>query len=232
MSGNVTVPYSDVGKASFEQLDTWLASFLLAGDTPELASYPFAAEQNQVLAMNTVVGLNARKKLVPATVTETQLYFVSNVAIVNAGSGGTNGAAVMTGTTGTGTKFQANVTIAGGVITAVNSMAVEGNYTVSLTDPTAEPVTGGNVTGATLAVTMESLVTTVAGVQAIGVLTQALTTAVGEDLTTVPVFYSGCFNIRALVWDSSFAHDSDKFNAFMGAPTPTTITIKKRQSDV
>lgn len=75
---------------------------------------------------------------------------VANPTIAAAGSGGTNGAAVVTGTTGTGTKFQANVTIAGGAITAVNSVAVAGAYTAMPTTLAAEPVTGAGLTGATL----------------------------------------------------------------------------------
>lgn len=76
-------------------------------------------------------------------------------ATVNAGgSGGTNGTQTVTGTTGTGTKFTASVTVAGGVITAVLSITLRGTYTVNPTTLSAEPVTGGSVTGATLNVVM------------------------------------------------------------------------------
>jgi len=48
------------------------------------------------------------------------------------GAGGTPGAAVLTGTTGTGTKFQVNVTIGGlGNITAVGSIVAVGSYTAN-----------------------------------------------------------------------------------------------------
>jgi hypothetical protein len=77
-------------------------------------------------------------------------YFVQSATIQSAGSGGTNGAQVVTGTTGTGTKFQANVTITGGVITSINSIQVQGAYSVLPTDPTQEPVTGGALSGAKL----------------------------------------------------------------------------------
>ena len=75
-----------------------------------------------------------------------------NLAGVNAaGTGGTPGTATVTGTTGTGTKFQANVTIGGGgSITSVNYISVPGSYSVNPTTITAEPVTGGGLTGATL----------------------------------------------------------------------------------
>lgn len=64
-------------------------------------------------------------------------------------------------------------------------------------------------------------------IQAIGVVTQAVT-GNDEGTTTVPVFYSGCFNPDALVWDVSFDTEAKKLAAFNGAPTPTTITLRKR----
>lgn len=79
---------------------------------------------------------------------------VASATVDTGGSGGTNGAQVVSGTTGTGTKFQASVTISGGAITAVNSITVPGDYTVNPTSLTAEPVTGAGLTGATLNVKM------------------------------------------------------------------------------
>lgn len=87
---------------------------------------------------------------------------VTGAAIAAAGSGGTNGTAVVTGTTGTGTPFQADVTIAGGEISAINSIAVGGAYSKSPTNPAAEPVTGGGLVGATLNLTISALATPVA----------------------------------------------------------------------
>jgi hypothetical protein len=76
-------------------------------------------------------------------------------ATINAGgSGGTTGTQTVTGTTGTGTKFQASVTVAGGAITAVLSITVAGLYTVNPTDCTQEPVTGASLTGAKLSLVM------------------------------------------------------------------------------
>jgi hypothetical protein len=78
---------------------------------------------------------------------------VVSATVDNPGSGGTPGAATVTGTTGTGTKFQAAVTIAGdGTISSVNSISVAGNYTVNPTDIAHEPVTGGSLSGAQLAI--------------------------------------------------------------------------------
>lgn len=85
--------------------------------------------------------------------TATAVMKVLSATIAAGGTGGTDGAQVVTGTTGTGTKFQANVTIAGGIITAVNSIAVVGAYTVMPT-LAGEPVTGASLTGATLNLVM------------------------------------------------------------------------------
>jgi hypothetical protein len=227
------VPYPELGLASFDQLDTWTQSFLLAGSDPELLSYSgFAFEQNQNLPIYTVVGFNARKKLVPATVGLANTTFVENATVNAGGTGGTPGAVVVTGTTGTGTKFQANGIIsAGGVLTSITSMQVEGVYTVNPTSLTAEPVTGGGLTGATLALTMETQETDTEVIVASFVTTQAMVTPVGNDTITAPVWFSGCFNIRALNYDSSFTTDQEKYRAFLGAPSPTQIIVRKRQSD-
>jgi hypothetical protein len=97
---------------------------------------------------------------VAAVATITHLQAVS--AVVNAGgSGGTNGAVTITGTTGTGTKFQATGTIAGGALTGPLTVTVPGDYTVGPTSLAAEPVTGGSLTGATVTVVMGALTASV-----------------------------------------------------------------------
>lgn len=136
---NVTVPYSDIGKASFEKLDNYIQTFLLAGDEPELISYPFPVAKSQTIAKWQVVGLDASGNLVPA---------------------------------------------------------------VHATDDTA--------------------------IQAIGVATQAITTGTSNTLSSIPVYFSGCFNGNALVYGASYDTETLKKNAFRGAPTPTTITVKFR----
>lgn len=91
---------------------------------------------------------------VKTLLTATHIQAVS--ATVNAGgTGGTPGAVTITGTTGTGTKFQATGTIsAGGVLTGPLTVTVAGDYTVGPTSLTAEPVTGGALTGATVTLVM------------------------------------------------------------------------------
>lgn len=79
---------------------------------------------------------------------------VQSATVAAGGSGGADGTQTVTGTTGTGTKFQASVTISGGEITAVLSISVAGNYTVNPTLLTAEPVTGASLSGATLNIKM------------------------------------------------------------------------------
>lgn len=137
---NITVPYSEVGKASFEKLDNYIQSFLLAGDEPELISYPFSVAKSQTIAKWQVVGLDASGNLVPA---------VYNADAASA-------------------------------------------------------------------------------IQAIGVATQAITTGTSNTLSSIPIYFSGCFNGNALVYDSSYSTEALKKNAFRGAPTPTTITVKFR----
>jgi hypothetical protein len=85
------------------------------------------------------------------TVATTQ---VASATINAGGSGGTDGTQTVTGTTGTGTKFQASVTVAGGVVTAVLGITISGSYTANPTDITQEPVTGASLTGAKLALTV------------------------------------------------------------------------------
>lgn len=80
---------------------------------------------------------------------------VITATVVAGGTGGTPGAVTITGTTGTGTKFQATGTInGGGVLTGALTVTVVGNYTVPVTSIAAEPVTGGSLTGTTVALSL------------------------------------------------------------------------------
>lgn len=64
-------------------------------------------------------------------------------------------------------------------------------------------------------------------IKPVGIVTQAVV-GNASGTTTVPVWYSGCFNPDALIWDASWTTDELKAAAFIGSPTPTTILIRKR----
>ncbi len=88
--------------------------------------------------------------------------FVLDATVVDGGTGGTPGAVTITGTTGTGTKFQATGVIdGGGILSGALVITVDGNYSVPVTDITAEPVTGGSLVGATVSVDLAILAFTV-----------------------------------------------------------------------
>jgi hypothetical protein len=94
------------------------------------------------------------------TITETQ---VVSATVHSAGSGGTNGTQTVTGTTGTGTKFTALVTVSGGGIAAVLSITLGGAYTANPSSLTDEPVTGASLSGAALSVVMGCYAVSVTG---------------------------------------------------------------------
>ncbi len=72
------------------------------------------------------------------------------------GTGGTNGACTLSGTTGSGVKFSAAATIASGAISAIGSITVSGHYITSPAAITAEPVTSNcGLTGATVSLAMD-----------------------------------------------------------------------------
>jgi hypothetical protein len=73
---------------------------------------------------------------------------VQSATIADGGSGYTNGAQVLTVVGGTGTAATINVTVAGGIVTSVDSIATPGSYTVN--PPTPATTTGGGGTGCTL----------------------------------------------------------------------------------
>jgi hypothetical protein len=132
------------------------------------------------------------------TSTSAAIATVSTTKVVSAtvvsgheGSGGTDGTQTVTGTTGTGTKFQASVTVTSGAISAVNSITVAGSYTANPTTPTAEPVTGGALTGAQLdlVIGVSTFTISTAGVYSAlpsGTMTQASTTGNGLGAVFTP----------------------------------------------
>lgn len=85
--------------------------------------------------------------------TATAVMRAVSATVAAGGSGYTNGTQTLTGVSGTGTKYQASVNVAGGVVTAVNSITVGGAYTVMPT-LAGDATTGGGGTGATLNLSM------------------------------------------------------------------------------
>lgn len=76
---------------------------------------------------------------------------ITSASIVGGGSGGTPGPVTLTGTTGTGTKFQIAAVIgAGGSVVSLGGVTTPGLYTVLPTDLAAEPVTGSTLSGCIL----------------------------------------------------------------------------------
>jgi hypothetical protein len=85
-------------------------------------------------------------------------YGVQTASVNAGGTGGTTGTQTVTGTTGTGTKFQASVTVTAGAISAVLSVTVAGSYSV-LPTLNGEPVTGASLSGATLNLALTAVLT-------------------------------------------------------------------------
>lgn len=255
---NVTVPYSDPGVASFTQLDTYRTSFLLMGDSPPLKSFPMLLETGVTLSQFQVVMRNPSGKLVPATrstaVNASKVLTFSGVGTANDTI--TIGGVVYTlkatvTTTANEVLIGASAAATAANLTAaINGAAGGGTTYGSLTAPhpsvyatvsgadvtvsAREPGLAGNSiaiaesgTGTAWAGGATALSGGTGGAAAIGIVTQAVASGASTTMT-VPVWYSGWFNIDALVWDASFATDAQKLVAFDGAPSPTQILLSKR----
>jgi hypothetical protein len=121
---------------------------------------------------------------------------LQSATVVAGGSGGTNGAVTVTGTTGTGTKFQATGTITGGALAGALVVTVPGAYSVNPTSLQAEPVTGGGLTGCTLVLNMTAQMTLNAVTQTNATTTGTagyarLTTSGGTSVIDLDVATSG-----------------------------------------
>lgn len=149
---------------------------------------------------------------------------VVSATIAAPGSGGTDGTQTVTGTTGTGTKFQAEVTIAGGVITAVNSITVAGSYSVNPTTIAAEPVTGASLSSAELSVSMGIDTTSIANAGIFsanalgGDFVQAATSGAGAGAT----FSFGLFGIVGVSVVSQGSYTATPGNPVSAASTTGT----------
>lgn len=119
----------------------------------------------------------------------------ATVAAGGAGDLGDGAGVIVEGTTGTGTKFRASVTITANAIASVQSISLAGSYSVNPTDIANEPVTyisgassGAELTGAALNVVMGADTVTVSDPGAYTVepsnpVAQAASTGSGVDAT-------------------------------------------------
>jgi hypothetical protein len=165
-SGGGGVPLPFVGTApvvgwmrpSLATFDTWLnqGGSLLAVSGNVAPGTVYAPGDVSTLAGGTFT--TAAK----ITITDTQLV---SAAIVNAGTGGTPGAAQVAGTTGGPDTFLLDVTIGpDGSITSINDINQAGDYTTNPTDLSNEPVSdwsSSGITGAVVSCVMGALTATV-----------------------------------------------------------------------
>lgn len=177
--------------ADLEVDDTQLVS--LAVDSPgNTTLIPFSLYYQPGDSITLAGGAGPTSATIRVLTTQVAAAYVDSH---NTGTGGTPGPATVTGVDGTGTPFQANVTIGGGGgITAVNSISVGGSYTAN---PPFRPslgavtssVSGGGLSGAALFVVMgvDTFQITNAGVftanPASGDMTQLLTSGQGVGAT-------------------------------------------------
>lgn len=257
---NITPPYVDPGRASFEVLDTYLQSFLLAGSDPELKpafSFPLAA--NTSFAQFSVVGLDPAGKLTLATLGVAAA--AASGTLTFSGTGTANDTVVIGGVTYTlkATLAAANDVLIGAsatataanLVAAINKAAGEGTTygTGTLQNPSVSASSAAGVVTVTarqagsignqIATTETSSAASwgaatltggldKGGVKPIGVLAQAASLGASGEATG-PVWYSGCFNIAALVWHSSFDSDAKKLAAFRDVGLSVTdILVAKR----
>lgn len=181
---------------------------------------------NEVITTAESAGVAAQLKV-------TALQVIS-ATVVGAGTGDLVAGAgtIVEGTTGTGTKFRASVTIgATNEIASVESITISGNYTVGMTNISAEPVTyisgntGTTLTGATLSVVMGVKAVSIQAVGTYSVpsntFTQASTTGSGVGAT----FNTNVFQIKTatLTTGGAYTVNGNTFTVTGGAGTGATF---------
>jgi len=119
-------------------------------------SYPGADSATHTYVPGDTINLTGGVQSTAAVLTVNTTVLAGIVTIVNRGTGGTPLAnAIVTGTTGTGTKFQVEVFIDGaGVINSITGIVNGGNYTANPSALSNEPVTGAGLSGAALSISM------------------------------------------------------------------------------
>jgi hypothetical protein len=178
-AGNATFTSADIGKiiiiygagVNGSPLNTTISGYVDAHDvtlSANASSTTSSSIYNAYLAGYTTSQSGSGSYAAGDTITVAttggtvaSIFTVNTTGLVSAtanaaGSGGTNGSCVLTGTTGSGAqKFQINATISGGAISAIGSVVTQGSYTTNPTSLNAEPVTSScSLSGATLTVKM------------------------------------------------------------------------------
>jgi hypothetical protein len=250
---NITPPYADPGRAAFQELDTHLQNFLLAGVHPELApAIGFPLPNSVDYPQFAVLGLDAAGKLVWATEGLDPAAAVGTLTFSGVGTADdtiTIGGVVYTLVAAADAEYE--VTIGGTVTESAAALVAVINGTDANETPAHPDVYASNAAGVVTITARQvgldgnSIATTESGtgtafgaatlaggrdqggVQAVGVLAHAA--ALGASGTGAGlIWYSGNFNMDALVWHASFDTDAKKAAAFRGAPTPTSVIIGKR----
>jgi hypothetical protein len=248
----ITPPYADPGRASFEVLDTYQQNFLLAGNHPELKpAYSFPLPNNVNYAQFSVVGLNSAGQIImategvdPAAATGTLTFSGAGTAndtitvgdvvytlvaaaddegeVTIGGSAALSAAAFAAAINGDDNN-EPHPDVTASVASAVVTLTAKQIGSVGNQIVTAESGSGTAFGATTLTGGRDQ-----GGVRALGVLAHAASLGANPAVGRGQVWYSGAFNMDALVWDDSFDTDAKKEAAFRGAPTPTTIIIAKR----
>lgn len=149
---HITVPGGGTGGVplvtTISAVPSGLATLAGAAGAPVSSSVSNATDWAVAVAGNGVnsyvpgdtITLTGGTSTAATVVTVKYTTVMGTPTIAAAGSGGTNGTYNVTGTTGTGTYFVANITVAGGAVTAVNSVSETGKYSVNPTSIAAEPI--------------------------------------------------------------------------------------------
>lgn len=214
---SVTASYAPLERVTLAG-GTFTTAAVLEVDTTKIKSVSINSPGEDYAAGDTIALTGGTQTtLAELTVVTTK---VIEATISNAGAGGTPGPAVVTGTTGTGTAFQAIVTIDGtGVIISVDSISVAGSYTVNPGSP--EPVTGGGLAGAELAIVL--------GIEAISVSNAGVFTANPSGLTFSQASTSGSgtgatFQFAIMSIDAVHFETAGAYTAFPANPVDQEST--------
>lgn len=151
------------------------------GVAPSSAGSPTTVGANYAAGDSiTLACTGSCKQTVAATlgVTDSQ---ATSATVHAGGTGGTNGACTVTGTTGVGTPAQFTGTVVGNALTGPLTVAVAGDYTTNPTNIANEPVTGCSLTGAAVNMTTTMLLY---AVQTTGNFTVPPTNPIAQASTT------------------------------------------------